>query len=62
MKKQTSEVLNLVSKLELGNQIVVTKDGNLKVNSEKEKVFSVADMWNIHRQHRSIFGRRNFLQ
>lgn len=61
MKKQSNTLFTPISKKEVENltqQVKETLATGLSIHNRK---FSSLDLWNIHRQRRTLAGRRQFV-
>lgn len=60
MKKQTTTLFTQMSKEETENLTKEVKE-TLAFGHSQSRVFSSMDLWNIHRQRRTLAGRRQFV-
>ena len=61
MKKQSTNLLNQMSNLEVKDLTTVVKETlDFGYFNKQHKTFSAAELWNIQRQRRSLGSRRGF--
>jgi len=61
MKTQSSNLFNQLSKEEVENLTMETKETLATDHCQINKTFSAAELWNIQRQRKSINQRRRFV-
>lgn len=57
MKTQNTNFLSVASKTENSTALTNSNENNIAADAQK-KVFTKADLWNVHRQGRTLFQRR----
>ena len=60
MKHQSNTLFAQLNKQEVETLTTVVKETLALGIAATHKTFSAVDLWNIHRQRRSVTGRRNF--
>ena len=60
MKHQSNTLFTQLNKQEVESLTTVVKETLAMGIASTHKNFSAVDLWNIHRQRRSVTGRRNF--
>lgn len=58
MKQQSNALFTQLNKQEVANLTTVVKETLAIGIAATHKTFSAVDLWNIHRQRRSLVGRR----
>ncbi len=62
MKTQTTNPLSPLTKTEVENLTMQVKETlAIGFTSRHTKTFSTADLWNIHRNQRTIMSRRRYI-
>jgi len=58
MKQQTNKLFTPLNKQEVEKLTTVVKETLIEGFTATQKTFNTVDLWNIHRQRRSLIGRR----
>ena len=61
MKKQSNNLFTQISKEEVENLTQLVKETLAPGLAGQSRSFTSLDLWNIHRQRRTLSGRRQFV-